>query len=83
MQAAHSFLRKKGKDRPAGTRLWLLWRYRLQIIFLLFCVCVEADCLKAKLTPVRELSMMFSECPTLRRCLNFKRPASNVFFWKS
>ena len=37
------------------------------------CVCVEADCPKAKLTPVRDLSTMFSECPlVLRRCLNLK-----------
>ena len=46
-----------------------------------FCVRVKADYLKAKLTPDRDLSMMFSGYPlALRRCLNFKRPSLNVSF---
>ena len=40
-----------------------------------FRVCVRADCLEAKLTPDRDLSMMFSGYPlALRRYWNFKRP---------
>ena len=44
---------------------------------------MRADCLEVKLTPDRDLSMMFSGCPfALRRCLNFKRTSSNVFFFE-
>ena len=47
-----------------------------------FCVSVRADRLKAKLTPLRYLSMMFSGYPlALRRFLNFKRPSKNSFFF--
>ena len=46
-----------------------------------FCACLRANCQEAKLTPDRDLSMMFSGYPpSMRRCLNFKRPSSNVFF---
>ena len=39
------------------------------------------DCQKAKLTPDRDLSVMFSDYPlTLRRCLNFKSPLQMFFF---
>ena len=38
-------------------------------------------CLEAKLTPDRDLSMMFSRySPAFRRCLNFKRPSANISF---
>ena len=38
------------------------------------------DCQKAKLTPDRDLSVMFSDYPlTLRRCLNFKSPLQMFF----
>ena len=46
-----------------------------------FCLCVRADCLEAKLTLDRDLSMMFRRYPlALRCCLNFKRPSSNISF---
>ena len=38
------------------------------------------DCQKAKLTPDRDLSVMFSDYPlNLRRCLNFKSPLQMFF----
>ena len=46
-----------------------------------FCVREKADCLEAKLTSDRDLSIMFSGYPlALRPCLNFKRPSSNFPF---
>ena len=41
-----------------------------------FCLCVRADCREAKLTPGRDLSMIFCGYSlALRRCLNFKKPS--------
>ena len=46
------------------------------------CICVRADCLKAKLTPDSDLSLFSGYLITLRSCLSFKRPSSGVFFWR-
>ena len=46
------------------------------------CICVRADCLKAKLTPDSDLSLFSGFLITLRSCLSFKRPSSGVFSWR-